>query len=410
MAASTSSPFPGLARGLRQHPLEGDLASTLGPTFAPLLGGAAKAAAIWFMVFNMFHGTLQPLAGASRTLAQLSEDGLLPRLLALRSRTDCPWVATLLTAGLSIAFLLGGDPTWLLAAANFTYLIGIGLPNVAVWLLRRHEPDRERPYRAPRGTIVAGLVATGVWGASAVLGFQQFGLPTVLVGMAFAYSGSLAYAWRRWRDHAGDAGRRQMRSMHVKLTGAMLAVLALDGAGYLLAVENLSHRDLALVAVCEDIFVCVALLTITVGLVLPGMIGHAVGEVARGADRLATGALAGFTLAMEALGDGELGRARASVDVEPVVVRNRDEIGDLATSFNTMLSEVARATVALDAARDQLQRNRDHLGSSSPSTTRSPGSPTARSSATAPPMRCSGWAACRGVPRSCSSTSTTSRR
>ena len=38
--------------------------TTLGPTFAPLLGGGAKAAAIWFMVFNMFHGTLQPLAGA----------------------------------------------------------------------------------------------------------------------------------------------------------------------------------------------------------------------------------------------------------------------------------------------------------------------------------------------------------
>src|SRR5205085_20114 len=33
------------------------LAHALGPTFAPLLGSAAKAAAIWFMVLNMFHGT-----------------------------------------------------------------------------------------------------------------------------------------------------------------------------------------------------------------------------------------------------------------------------------------------------------------------------------------------------------------
>ena len=32
------------------------------------------------MMLNMFHGTLQPLAGASRTLMQLAEDGLLPRL------------------------------------------------------------------------------------------------------------------------------------------------------------------------------------------------------------------------------------------------------------------------------------------------------------------------------------------
>jgi len=65
-------------------PLEGDLSRTLGPTFAPLLGAGARAAALGFMMFNMFHGTLQPLAGAARTLAQLAEDGLLPRLLARR--------------------------------------------------------------------------------------------------------------------------------------------------------------------------------------------------------------------------------------------------------------------------------------------------------------------------------------
>ena len=38
------------------------------------------------MVLNMFHGTLQPLAGAARTLSQLAEDGLLPRMLGLRIR------------------------------------------------------------------------------------------------------------------------------------------------------------------------------------------------------------------------------------------------------------------------------------------------------------------------------------
>ena len=73
------------------QPLTGDLQNALGPTFAPLFGSAAHAAAIWFMMLNMFHGTIQPLAGASRTLAQLAEDGLLPRFFALRSKTDAPW-------------------------------------------------------------------------------------------------------------------------------------------------------------------------------------------------------------------------------------------------------------------------------------------------------------------------------
>ena len=120
-----------------------DLAGVLGPTFAPLLGGAAATAAIWFMVFNMFHGTLQPLAGAARTLSQLAEDGLLPRTLGVRLRaTDAPLVAIVLTGSLAIGFILMGTPLWLLAAANLTYLIGICLPSIAVWLLRRNEPAR----------------------------------------------------------------------------------------------------------------------------------------------------------------------------------------------------------------------------------------------------------------------------
>jgi PAS domain S-box-containing protein len=342
-------------------PLQGDLATVLGPAFAPWFGGLARSAAIWFMVFNMFHGTLQPLAGASRTLSQLSEDGLLPRLLARRSRTDCPWVATLLTAAVAIALLLGGDPTWMIAAANFTYLIGIGLPNVAVWLLRRNEPARERPYRAPRGTIVLGLIAALIWGMSTILGFEQFGLPTVIVGLAFAYSGSVLYAWRCWRDRRRAGQRTSIRSMHLKLTGAMLLVLCLDGAGYLLAVTNVRSGDAALVAGLQDIFVAVAVLTVSVGLVLPGMIAHAVGEVARAAHRLKTGTLADLTRAMEALERGDLDAAHARVDTAPVVVHSRDEVGEMAATFNTMQIEVARSVHALHGARDQLRSHRDHL-------------------------------------------------
>src|SRR6185436_7614206 len=80
---------------LGPEPLGRDLATVLGPTFAPLLGSFGKAAAIWFVMLNMLHGTLQPLAGAARTMSQLADDGLLPRFLSLRYKpTDCPWAAT----------------------------------------------------------------------------------------------------------------------------------------------------------------------------------------------------------------------------------------------------------------------------------------------------------------------------
>ncbi|MBC7374866.1 MAG: amino acid permease [Frankiales bacterium] len=338
-----------------------ELATMLGPTFAPLVGGAAKSVAIWFMVLNMFHGTVQPLAGAARTLSQLAEDGLLPRLVERRNRFDAPYVATLLTAGMAIAFMVAGDPVWMIAAANFTYLIGIGLPSVAVWLLRRNHPDLPRPWRAWPGTIVLGVVAAGGWFTATVLGFRQFGLPVILVGLVLAYSGSVFYAWRSWRDRRAAGTPRVARSLHLKLTGAMLAVMVLDGAGYALAVSAVGSEQQALVAVLEDIFVVVAILTVSVGLVLPGMIAHSATEVTAAVRRLTGGTLAELTRAMGALGRGDLDSARVTPAVQYVAVTTRDEVGAMAEAFNSMQDEVTRAALSLDCAREELRRSRREL-------------------------------------------------
>ncbi|MCU1587629.1 MAG: hypothetical protein JWN31_1122 [Frankiales bacterium] len=348
------------ANGLNGN-LGADLAQNLGPTYSPLLGAAGKAAAIWFMVLNMFHGTVQPLAGASRTLSQCAEDGLLPKVLIRRNRYDAPWVATILTAALAIVFLLAGDPVWMIAAANFTYLISIGLPSIAVWLLRRHAPNAHRSYRAPRGTIMLGVGAALCWLASMLLGFQQFHLGTVIFGLLLAYSGSAAYAWRVRSDRIASGRPKMVRSLHVKLTGAMLAVMALDGVGYYIAIAHVSRDRQILVTVLEDIFVAVALLTISVGLVLPGMIAHAATQVTEAAVRLTRGTIADLTRAMAALGAGDLEQAHAPVAVEPVDVRTRDEVGAMADAFNTMQHEVARSALSLDKARDELRRSRNHL-------------------------------------------------
>ncbi|HET9622100.1 MAG TPA: amino acid permease [Kofleriaceae bacterium] len=342
--------------------LSAELATSLGPTFAPLFGALGKSLAIGFMMFNMFHGTLAPLTGVARTLSQLSEDGLLPEVFAKRTKSDCPWVAIVVTAGSAIGFLLIGDPVWLVAAANFTYLIGIALPSVAVWLLRRDQPDLPRPYRAPRGMVTLGLIAALVWGVSTVIGFQQFGLPTVMLGLALAYSGAALYAWRKWMERRKAGLRGFGRSLHLKLTGAMLLVLALDAAGYYLAVSSVAHdANPELVTVLADIFVAVAILTITVGLVLPGMIAHSAVEVSKAADRLATGTLADFSRAMTALANGDLDHAQARVEFLPVIATSRDEVGDMARSFNTLQQEIALAAMGLSGAREGLSKARAEL-------------------------------------------------
>ncbi len=337
------------------------LMSVLGPTFAPVFGGAAKGVAMWFMMFNMFHGTLQPLAGAARTLSQLADDGLLPEAFSRRDGRDAPLMTTLLTAGFAIGFLLIGDPIWLVASANFTYLIGICLPSVAVWLLRKDQPDLRRPFRAPRGTILLGVGAAVVWGFSAMLGFQQFGLTTVLIGLVFAYSGSLLYAWRKFIDRRRAGLPGIAHTLHIKLTGAMLLVLVLDGAGYLIAVQSVGSHETAKLALLEDIFVVVAMLTITVGLVLPGMIAHSAVEVSKAARNLADGTLADFSRAMQALGRGELDAAHARVNIQPVPINSRDEVGEMAESFNRLQAEIARGAEGLTGAREGLLRARDEL-------------------------------------------------
>ncbi len=337
-----------------------DLSEVLTPTFAPFFGSLAKSGVIGFLIFNMFHGTLQPLAGAARTLAQLADDGLAPRLLSRRLSTDAPVTATVLTAAFAILFLLMGDPIWLIAAANFTYLIGICMPSVAVWLLRRDAPEAERLYRAPRYTVGLGLVAAATWVVSALLGFEQFGLPTVVFGLLMAYSGAGLYAWRMLEDrrHAGLRGIGS--SLQIKLTGAMLLALALDAAGYMLAVKNLPPQT-EFSVMLSDTFVAVGLLTITVGIVLPGIIAHSADEVSAAARKLANGTVFDFARAMEALGAGNLELAHASIDVTPVLIRSRDELGAMAESFNALQSGVKEAAVGLHHAREGLSRARTEL-------------------------------------------------
>ena len=226
-------------------------------------------------------------------------------------------MATALTAGLAIAFLLIGDPVWIIAAANFTYLIGIALPSVAVWLLRRNEPDLHRPYRAPRGTIILGLSARRPSGASRRSSASSSsacppccsGWPGLLRRRCSTPGGGGATA-------AARASRGVTRSLHVEAdrrdAGGAGARRRRLPAGRAATVDR--GRPGPDRRCSQDIFVAVAILTITVGLVLPGMIAHAAEQVAEAADRLATGTLADLTKAMEALAAGRLDAAHARVD------------------------------------------------------------------------------------------------
>ena len=142
---------------------------------------------------------------------------------------------------MAILFLLGGDPVWVIAAANFTYLIGIACPAWPCGCSGGTSPSGSAPTGLRGARSCSAWSRPWVWLLTTVLGFQQFGLPTVLFGLGLAYSGSALYAWRPGATTGGGKPRLR-RSLHVKLTGAMVPVLVLDGAGYLIAVATAAGR------------------------------------------------------------------------------------------------------------------------------------------------------------------------
>ena len=324
--------------------LGSNLAVVLGPQFAPAFGSLGKAFVVGFVVFNMLHGAFQPLAGASRTLAQLADDGIFPRFLARRSARDVPWAATTLTAAAASAFLILGDPLWLVASTNFTYLISICLPTIAVWLLRRDAPQLTRLFCAPRGTIALGLGAALIWTLSAILGFEQFGLVTVMLGLIFAYSGAGLYAWRKIEDHhrAGFAG--VPTSLHLRLTETMIAILLADGVGYYVAIQSIPGGDAALVTLLQDLFVLVAMLTIGVGFALPGLIAHA-------ATRELIGVNASLREGTETL-EREI-RVRKDVEQQLLQVAFHDELTGLANRA-LFMERLAQTSARVQRTPDRL--------------------------------------------------------
>ena len=132
----------------------------------------------------------------------------------------------------------------MIAAANFTYLIGISLPSVAVLLLRRNEPDRDaalpRPARHDRARRRRRLRV-----AARHLPRLRAVRPADRAAVARARLrrlGVLRLAARHRPPPRRPAAASSARCS-LKLTGAMVAVMALDGAGYLLAVSSVDGEQ-----------------------------------------------------------------------------------------------------------------------------------------------------------------------
>ncbi|CAM4014554.1 ethanolamine permease [Nocardiopsis rhodophaea] len=94
----------------------------------------------------------------SRQLFALSRAGYLPRWLSVTGRRKTPYMALIVpgTIGFVLAAVVAnGDQ--LINIAVFGATVSYALMMVSHIVLRRREPDLERPYRTPGGTLTTGI-------------------------------------------------------------------------------------------------------------------------------------------------------------------------------------------------------------------------------------------------------------
>lgn len=116
-----------------------------------VLGGIAGILTSW----NGF------MIGGSRIIYAMAESSMLPRWLAkLHPRFNTPSNAILLVGALSIISPLFGESAlvWLVNAGGLGIVIAYLMVGVSFLVLRRREPEMERPFRAGRGPII-GIIA-----------------------------------------------------------------------------------------------------------------------------------------------------------------------------------------------------------------------------------------------------------
>jgi APA family basic amino acid/polyamine antiporter len=120
---------------------------------------------------------------ASRIPRSMAADGLFPRVIARVNQGGTPDFSLFLSIGVSLLFIATGSFEQVIAVLAFFFAFNYILDMVSVYVLRRKQPERARPYRAfgyPWSTLIAVLMYLGFL-ASAVIDDTRNSIYSVLL-------------------------------------------------------------------------------------------------------------------------------------------------------------------------------------------------------------------------------------
>ncbi len=158
-----------------------------------LLGDVGEkliAAAILVSAFGCINGMI---LGGARVLYAMAEDGLFLRRAARLNSRKAPATALYMLAAWSAVLTLSGRYDDLLTYTTFASLLFSALTAAAVFVLRRHEPESPRPYRAFGHPFSSGLfIAVALFFVVYIVKGDPksalYGLCLVLCGVPIYYS------------------------------------------------------------------------------------------------------------------------------------------------------------------------------------------------------------------------------
>ena len=99
---------------------------------------------------------------ASRVLFAISRDRLFAKQAATVNRGGTPTIALVMSAAVAVLFIIFGETfEKVISALSFFFVANYTLSFISVFVLRRREPDKERPYRAWGYPWTTGLALIG---------------------------------------------------------------------------------------------------------------------------------------------------------------------------------------------------------------------------------------------------------
>ncbi|MEA2570678.1 MAG: basic amino acid/polyamine antiporter, family [Acidobacteriota bacterium] len=122
-----------------------------------LFGPYGDTVLLWITLVALLSALNSNVLMAPRVILAMGRDRLFWRGATEVNRGGTPDIALLISSALAVAFVMSGRVESILAVLAFFFVVNYTLSFVSLFVLRRREPDIERPFRAWGHPFTTGL-------------------------------------------------------------------------------------------------------------------------------------------------------------------------------------------------------------------------------------------------------------